>query len=133
MVLSVILCAQFLQTKAKRSWLEKHAEELDIELEPDELEAQSRTSKKGKVRIDDDKAPAPGDAKALEARLRTLVKQPLQPRAMHHTYLAGSGISAETVKQLQQAVQRPGGSGAGAIGSLGEEALDALRSKRAKR
>lgn len=52
---------------------------------------------------------------------------------MHHTYLAGSGLSAETVKQLQQSVKRKGGAGAGAIGTSGEEALDALRSKRVKK
>ncbi len=84
------------------------------------------------MRVENDNALAPTEAKAVEAKLRALLKQPLQPRAMAHTYLAAAGLDATTVKQLQSAMQRKGGAKLGAIGNPQGEALDALRSKQAK-
>ncbi|CAM6046951.1 unnamed protein product [Sphagnum compactum] len=81
------------QSKAEQSWLTRHAEALEIQLQnSDEDEMGPSSSKKsGLVEV-----------QKLQQDLHNLLKQPLEPKAFSRRYITGSGISPLLAKQLKE-------------------------------
>ncbi|VFQ76716.1 unnamed protein product [Cuscuta campestris] len=90
------------QDKAKKTWFERHADSVGLELASDDSEEERVNSHKQK------KATA-AHLKNLQQELNSRLSLPLQPKTFSNRFLAGSGVSPLLQNQLEElAKQRLG-------------------------
>nr|GMC97869.1 DEAD-box ATP-dependent RNA helicase 13 [Ipomoea batatas] len=70
------LCKSFAKDKANKTWLERHAESVELELDDDDSEE--------------------------ERELKSLLSLPLQPKTFSNRFLAGAGVSPLLQNQLEE-------------------------------
>ncbi|KAJ3680003.1 hypothetical protein LUZ60_016281 [Juncus effusus] len=119
------------QEKAKKSWVEKNAEALGVEIESiDREEEREMVETRDKQRIS-------SQLEKAQQELNELLERPLQPRTLSHRYLAGAGVTLEVQKQLEELSKKKVTAGETGnnkksrfvvIGQNTVEPLDALRS-----
>ncbi|EOA29884.1 hypothetical protein CARUB_v10012980mg [Capsella rubella] len=94
--------------KADRTWLEKHAEAMELELDDDESEEE---------RVDNvrQRKATSAQLNKLQEELNSLLSRPMQPKKFSGRYFAGAGVSttmqnqfAELAKQKQSQMQNGG-------------------------
>lgn len=83
------------QDKAKKNWLERSAESMELVLEDNDSEEERVNNHKRK------KATSAQLTK-LQEELKSLLSRPLQPKTFSKRYLAGAGISPLLQNQLEQ-------------------------------
>ncbi|XP_024025921.1 DEAD-box ATP-dependent RNA helicase 13 [Morus notabilis] len=81
--------------KAKKSWFERNAELIDLDMDNDESEDERVNNYKQK------KATST-NLKKLQQGLNELLSHPLQPKSFSHRYLAGAGVSPLLQHQFQE-------------------------------
>ncbi|CAA7015651.1 unnamed protein product [Microthlaspi erraticum] len=88
--------------KVERTWLEKHAELMELELDDDESEEE---------RVDNVRQRKATSARVekLKKELSSLLSRPMQPKKFSRRYFAGSGVTPQLQKQLTELASRTGG------------------------
>ncbi|XP_047310917.1 DEAD-box ATP-dependent RNA helicase 13 [Impatiens glandulifera] len=83
------------EEKAKKTWFEKNAESIELEIEDNESEDE-------KVRNHRKKKATSIHLKKLQEELNLLSSKPLQPKSFSSRYLAGSGVSPLLQNQFEE-------------------------------
>ncbi|XP_055813766.1 DEAD-box ATP-dependent RNA helicase 13 [Solanum dulcamara] len=117
------------QDKAKKNWLERSAELMELVLEDDDSEEERVNNHKRK------KATSAQLTK-LQEELKNLLSRPLQPKTFSKRYLAGAGVSPLLQNQLEELARQKNPNNSGdvkgkkliVIGQDCVEPLQALRS-----
>ncbi|XP_059288672.1 DEAD-box ATP-dependent RNA helicase 13 [Lycium ferocissimum] len=117
------------QDKAKKNWLERSAELMELVLEEDDSEEE---------RVNNHKQRKSTSAQLtnLQEELKTLLSRPLQPKTFSKRYLAGAGVSPLLQNQLEELARQKNPNNSGdvnrkklvVIGQDCVEPLQALRS-----
>ncbi|XP_065862933.1 DEAD-box ATP-dependent RNA helicase 13 [Euphorbia lathyris] len=92
------------QEKAKKTWFERNAELIELDVEKDDSEDEIANKHKQK-RI------TSMQLNKLQQELNTLLSRPLQPRSFSRRYLAGSGVSHILQRQLEELARQKSGKG----------------------
>ncbi|KAK4756865.1 hypothetical protein SAY87_006992 [Trapa incisa] len=83
------------QEKAEKSWLQRNAETLELDIEENDSEDErALVSSKNKA--------SANHLKKLQEDLSSLLAQPLQPKTFSHRYWAGAGVSPLLQHQFEQ-------------------------------
>ncbi|OVA02284.1 Helicase [Macleaya cordata] len=83
------------QEKAKKTWFERNAESVELDVEDDDSEEERvNSSKQKKI--------SSFNLKKLQEELKTLLSRPLQPKTFSHRFLAGSGVSPLLQHQFKE-------------------------------
>ncbi|CAL5395148.1 unnamed protein product [Camellia sinensis] len=83
------------QDKANKSWFERNAEAIELDVEDNESEEERVNSHK-------QKKASSNHLKKLQQDLSMLLSQPLQPKTFSHRYLAGAGVSPLLQHQFEE-------------------------------
>ncbi|XP_019181106.1 PREDICTED: DEAD-box ATP-dependent RNA helicase 13 [Ipomoea nil] len=83
------------QDKANKTWLERHAESVELELENDDSEEERVNNFK-------QKRATSSQLKNLQQELKSLLSLPLQPTTFSNRFLAGAGVSPLLQNQLEE-------------------------------
>ncbi|KAI4303943.1 hypothetical protein MLD38_039520 [Melastoma candidum] len=110
------------QEKAQKSWLERHAESLELDVENSDSEEERVNAFKKKKAITN-------QLTKLQQELKMHLSRPLQPKTLSRRFLAGAGVSS-LLQQQFEALARSSGekSKLVVIGQDSMEPLQALRS-----
>ncbi|KAL6971184.1 RNA helicase [Sarracenia purpurea var. burkii] len=118
------------QEKANKSWFERNAESIELDVEDNDSEEE-------RVNTCKQKKASSTHLKKLQQDLNTLLSRPLQPKTFSHRFLAGAGVSPLLQQQFEVlATQRLGGicnSGEGKRGKLlviGQDCVEPLQALR---
>lgn len=117
------------QDKAKKNWLERSAELMELDLEDNDSEEERVNNHKRK------KATS-AQLTNLQEELKSLLSRPLQPKTFSKRYLAGAGVSPLLQNQLEELARQKNSNNSGdvkrkkmiVIGQDCVEPLQALRS-----
>ncbi|WMV48095.1 hypothetical protein MTR67_041480 [Solanum verrucosum] len=117
-----------IQDKAKKNWLERSAELMELDLEDNDSEEERVNNHKRK------KATS-AQLTNLQEELKSLLSRPLQPKTFSKRYLAGAGVSPLLQNQLEELARQKNPNNSGdirkkmiVIGQDCVEPLQALRS-----
>nr|GMC99845.1 DEAD-box ATP-dependent RNA helicase 13 [Ipomoea batatas] len=83
------------QDKANKTWLERHAESVELELDDDDSEEE-------RVKSFKQKRATSSQLKNLQQELKSLLSLPLQPKTFSNRFLAGAGVSPLLQNQLEE-------------------------------
>ncbi|XAR62708.1 RNA helicase [Bertholletia excelsa] len=83
------------QEKAKKSWFERNAESIELDLEDNESEEE-------RVSSHEQKKATSIHLQKLQQELNMLLSRPLQPKTFSHRFLAGAGVSPLLQHQFEQ-------------------------------
>nr|GMD75908.1 DEAD-box ATP-dependent RNA helicase 13 [Ipomoea batatas] len=83
------------QDKANKTWLERHAESVELELDDDDSEEE-------RVKNFKQKRATSSQLKNLQQELKSLLSLPLQPKTFSNRFLAGAGVSPLLQNQLEE-------------------------------
>nr|DAD20095.1 TPA_asm: hypothetical protein HUJ06_021558 [Nelumbo nucifera] len=87
------------QERAKKSWLERNAESVELVIEDNESE-EERVSSHKKKKI------SSIHLKQLQQELNVLLSRPLQPKTFSHRFLAGAGVSPLLQHQFEELARK---------------------------
>nr|GME05693.1 DEAD-box ATP-dependent RNA helicase 13 [Ipomoea batatas] len=88
-----------LSDKANKTWLERHAESVELELDDDDSEEE-------RVKSFKQKRATSSQLKNLQQELKSLLSLPLQPKTFSNRFLAGAGVSPLLQNQLEELAGR---------------------------
>ncbi|XP_010487554.1 PREDICTED: DEAD-box ATP-dependent RNA helicase 13-like [Camelina sativa] len=117
--------------KADRTWLEKHAESMELELDDDESEEE---------RVDNvrQRKATSAQLNKLQEELSSLLSRPMQPKKFSGRYFAGAGVLtlmqhqfAEITKQKQLQMQTGGGKKKRKLVVINQNCIEPLEALRA--
>lgn len=118
------------QEKAQKSWFERNAEALEMDIDGNDSEEEKVNSHKQKKKDTI-------HLQKLQQELNLLISQPLQPKTFSHRFLAGSGVSPFLQDQFEELAKERAGDNNNkeskqsklvVIGQSCVEPLEALRS-----
>ncbi|XP_010023799.2 DEAD-box ATP-dependent RNA helicase 13 [Eucalyptus grandis] len=118
------------QEKAQKSWLERNAEALQLDVEKyDSEEERVNAHKKRKA--------SSNKLKQLQQDLKNLLSRPLQPKTFSHRFLAGAGVSPllqhqfeQIAKQKSEEGMQSSGNGKGKLVVIGQDCVEPLQALR---
>ncbi|XP_030459396.1 DEAD-box ATP-dependent RNA helicase 13 isoform X1 [Syzygium oleosum] len=118
------------QEKAQKSWLERNAEALQLDVEKyDSEEERVNAHKKRKA--------SSNKLKQLQQDLKNLLSCPLQPKTFSHRFLAGAGVSPllqhqfeQLAKQKSEESTQSSGNGKGKLVVIGQDCVEPLQALR---
>ncbi|PSS24014.1 DEAD-box ATP-dependent RNA helicase [Actinidia chinensis var. chinensis] len=118
------------QDKAKKSWFDRNAESIELEVEDNDSEEERVNNCK-------QKKASSSHLKKLQQELNMLLSRPLQPKTFSHRFLAGAGVSPLLQNQFEELARQKLGdimnSGEGKIGKLlviGQDRVEPLQALR---
>lgn len=118
------------QEKAQKSWLERNAEALELDVENNDSE-EERVNAHKKRKASSNKL------KELQQDLRNLLSRPLQPKTFSHRFLAGAGVSPllqlqfeQIAKQKSEESRQSSGNGKGKLVIIGQDCVEPLQALR---
>ncbi|CAH9080118.1 unnamed protein product [Cuscuta europaea] len=118
------------QDKANKSWLERHADSVGLELDDNDSEEE-------RVKNYKRKRSTCSQLKNLQQELKCLLSMPLQPKTFSNRFLAGSGVSPVLQHQLEELAKQKLGKTSNGIDSkrrnlvvIGQDLVEPLQALR---